>query len=79
MVEDGIRDGDLLVVQRREEAEVGQTVVALVDGEATVKRFYRQGDKVELRPANERFSPIVAEPSSVRVEGVVVGLVRTFA
>ena len=79
MVEDGIRDGDLLVVQRREEAEVGQTVVALVDGEATVKRFYRQGEKVELRPANERFSPIVAEPSSVRVEGVVVGLVRNFA
>ena len=79
MVEDGIRDGDLLVVQRREEAEVGQTVVALVDGEATVKRFYRQGEKVELRPANERFSPIVAEPSSVRIEGVVVGLVRTFA
>jgi repressor LexA len=79
MIEDGIRDGDLLVVQRREEAELGQTVVALVDGEATVKRFYRQGEKVELRPANERFSPIVAEPSSVRVEGVVVGLVRTFA
>jgi repressor LexA len=79
MVEDGIRDGDLLVVQRREEAEVGQTVVALVDGEATVKRYYLQGEKVELRPANERFSPIVAEASSVRVEGVVIGLLRTFA
>ncbi len=46
MIEDGIHDGDLLVVQRREDAEVGQTVVALVDGEATVKRYYRQGDKV---------------------------------
>jgi repressor LexA len=79
MVEDGIRDGDLLVVQRRENADAGQTVVALVDGEATVKRYYLQGEKVELRPANERFRPIVADPSSVRVEGVVVGLVRTFA
>jgi repressor LexA len=79
MIEDGIRDGDLLVVQRREDAEIGQTVVALVDGEATVKRYYRQGDKVELRPANERFSPIVAEPSSVQFQGVVVGLVRAFA
>ena len=79
MVEDGIRDGDLLVVQRREDVEVGQTVVALVDGAATVKRYYRQGDKVELRPANERFTAILAEPSAVHVEGVVVGLVRTFA
>jgi repressor LexA len=79
MVEDGIRDGDLLVVQRREDVEVGQTVVALVDGRATVKRYYRQGDKVELRPANERFTAILAEPSAVHVEGVVVGLVRTFA
>jgi len=79
MVEDGIRDGDLLVVQRREDAEAGQTVVALVDGEATVKRYYPQGDKVELRAANERFTPIIAEPASVHLEGVVVGLVRTFA
>ncbi len=79
MVEDGILDGDLLVVQRREDAEIGQMVVALVDGEATVKRYHRQGEKVELRPANERFSPVVAEPASVHLEGVVVGLVRTFA
>jgi len=79
MIEDGIRDGDLLVVQRREDAEVGQTVVALVDGEATVKRYYRRGDKVELRPANEEFTPVIAESSSVHLEGVVVGLVRTFA
>ena len=78
MVDDGILDGDLLVVQRREDAEVGQTVVALVDGEATVKRFYRKDEKIELRPANERFTPILADPSSVRLEGVVVGLVRTF-
>ena len=79
MVDDGILDGDLLVVQRREDAETGQTVVALVGGEATVKRYYRNGDKVELRPANGRFTPVVAEPSSVHVEGVVVGLVRTFS
>ncbi|MGH9323901.1 MAG: transcriptional repressor LexA [Vicinamibacteria bacterium] len=79
MIDDGIHDGDLLVVQSREDAEIGQTVVALVNGEATVKRFYRQGDKVELRPANERFTPIVAEPGSVQLRGVVVGLVRKYA
>lgn len=79
MIDDGIRDGDVLVVQRRADAETGQTVVAVVDGEATVKRFYRQGGKIELRPANEKFSPIVADPSNVQVRGVVVGLVRTYA
>ena len=79
MVDDGIYEGDLLVVQQRETAEAGQTVVALVEGEATVKRFYRQGDQIELRPANDRYQPIVADPASVQVRGVVVGLVRSMA
>jgi repressor LexA len=78
MIDDGIHEGDLLVVQRRDTAEVGQTVVALVDGEATVKRFYRGNGKVELRPANASYAPIVADPESVQVRGVVVGLVRSF-
>jgi repressor LexA len=79
MRDDGILDGDLLVVQKREEAGDGQTVVALVEGEATVKRFYRRGGKVELRPANPSFSSIVAEPDAVQIRGIVVGLVRAFA
>jgi len=79
MVDDGIHEGDLLVVQQQKTAEVGQTVVALIDGEATVKRFYRRGDKIELRPANDRYSPILADPASVEVRGVVVGLVRSMA
>lgn len=79
MRDDGILDGDLLVVQKREEAGDGQTVVALVEGEATVKRLYRQGGKVELRPANPQFSPIVAEAGAVQVRGIVVGLLRQFA
>lgn len=86
MIDDGIHEGDLLVVQRRDTAEVGQTVVALVDGEATVKRFYRRsgqnggqsGEKIELRPANASYAPIVADPEAVQVRGVVVGLVRAF-
>ena len=79
MIDDGIFEGDLLVVQSRESAEAGQTVVALVDGEATVKRFYRQGGQVELRPANDNYEPIVANPEAVQVRGVVVGLVRNMA
>jgi repressor LexA len=78
MVDDGILDGDLLVVQRREEAQPGETVVALVDGKATVKRFYLQANQIELRPASDQFGPIFADPSSVRLEGVVVGLLRVF-
>jgi repressor LexA len=78
MIDDGIHEGDLLVVQQRETADPGQTVVALVDGEATVKRFYRQGDQIELRPANERYTPILADAASVQLRGVVVGLVRSF-
>lgn len=79
MIDDGIHDGDLLVVQKRDTADVGQTVVALVEGEATVKRFYRQGEKVELRPANEAFEPIVIDPKAVQLRGVVVGLMRSVA
>jgi repressor LexA len=79
MIDDGIHEGDLLVVQRRADAAIGQTVVAVVDGEATVKRFYRQGERVELRPANERYTPIVADPDAVQVRGVVVGLIRKYS
>ena len=85
MIDDGIYEGDVLVVQRSSTAEAGATVVAVVDGEATVKRFYPHGpqgpqgttpngDKVELRPANERYASIIADAESVELRGVVVGL-----
>jgi len=79
MVDDGIHEGDLLVVQKQQTADPGQTVVAVVDGEATVKRFYPRGNEIELRPANERYSPIRADASAVELRGVVVGLVRSYA
>ena len=78
MVEDGIHDGDVLVVQRAEKASAGQTVVALVEGEATVKKFFPKGAEVELRPANERLSSIFAAASSIQVRGIVIGLFRRF-
>jgi repressor LexA len=78
MVGDGIHEDDLLIVQRREMAEPGQTVVALVDGEATVKRFYRQGTQIELRPANPNYSPLIVGEEAVRIRGVVVGLIRKY-
>ncbi len=76
MVEDGIRDGDVLVVKRQATAENGQTVVALVNGEATVKRFYRKEGGVELRPANPLAKSIVLKSGAVEIRGVVIGLIR---
>lgn len=79
MVEDGIHDGDILLVRRQESAENGQTVVALVDGsETTVKRFYRKGARVELRPANPAMKPLVVDGARVTIQGVVVGLIRKY-
>jgi repressor LexA len=78
MIEDGIRDGDILIITRQPQAENGQTVVALVAGEATVKKFYRRENKIELRPANSRMKSIVAGAEEVEVVGVVMGLLRNY-
>jgi len=79
MVGDGILDGDLVVVEPRREVPAGATVVALVRGEATVKRFYRErGGTVRLEPANERVAPIVAPADEVEIRGVVRGLLRRY-
>lgn len=79
MIEEGIHDGDLVVVLRREEAVAGEMVVALIDGDAaTLKRFYPEGDQVRLQPANPNMRAIVVPASAVKVQGVVVGLMRKF-
>src|SRR5512141_2031551 len=71
MIEDGIRDGDLVVVARRATAQNGQTVVALVRGEATLKRYYADGARVRLQPANSSMKPITADSRDVTVQGIV--------
>ena len=80
MIDEQIRDGDYIVVNSRERAENGEMVVALVDGEsATVKTFYREGDgKVRLQPANPTMKPMYFPPDRVRVQGVVVGVIRRY-
>jgi repressor LexA len=79
MIEDGIRDGDLIVVRRAETAQDGETVVAVVDGEATLKRFHRRGPVVELRPANAALRTLTAPADRVSIRGVLVGLLRRYA
>ena len=78
MIEDGIHDGDLILVKKQETAETGQTVVALIEGEATVKKFFRRGKLVELRPANPEMEPITVPAEKVKIQGVVIGLMRTY-
>ena len=79
MIEDGILDGDFVVVSRREKAESGQTVVALVRGEATLKRYYTEGHRVRLQPANAAMKPLTFEARDVTIQGVVTGLIRDYA
>ena len=78
MIEDGIFDGDLVIISRRERADNGEMVVANVAGEVTLKRLYKEGERVRLQPANSMMSPIFAPAADVSVQGVVVGLMRRF-
>ena len=77
MIDDQICDGDFVIAERREEAHDGQIIVALLDdGEATLKRYYRERGRIRLEPANATMQPIYA--SRVQVLGVVVGVVRRY-
>src|SRR3954453_20067878 len=78
MIDDGIMDGDYVIIARRQQADNGEMVVANVSGEVTLKRLYREGEKVRLQPANSMMHPIYAAARDVAVQGVVVGLMRRF-
>jgi repressor LexA len=77
LIEDGILDGDYVVIEKIQEAKNGDIVVAIVDDNlATLKKFYKEGDRVVLRPANSSMEPIY--PNSLTIQGKVVSLVRKF-
>lgn len=77
MIEDGIMDGDYVVIERVDTAHNGEIVVALVDDNlATLKRFQKTGDQVVLMPANAKMDPIY--PKTLKIQGKVVGLVRRY-
>ncbi len=80
MIDEQIRDGDHIVVREAATAEDGETVVALVREEAaTVKKLYREGGgRVRLQPANREMEAIVEDAAEVRIQGVVVGLIRSY-
>jgi repressor LexA len=79
MVGDGVHDGDLVVVQRAEEAKDGEMVVALVADEVTLKRIYREGPStIRLQPSNPALPTMIAPAAGVQVQGIVVGLLRRY-
>jgi repressor LexA len=78
MIDEGIRDGDVLIIRKQDHADNGQTVVAQIEGEVTIKKFYQRDGRVELRPANEELKPLVIPAEKVEIIGVVVGLVRHY-
>lgn len=78
LIEDGILDGDYVIIEKEKEVHNGDIVVALVDDNlATLKKFYRENDKVVLKPANSAMQPIY--PTRLLIQGRVVGLVRRFS
>lgn len=76
MIDIGIRDGDLVVVRQQETADNGEIVVAMIDGEATVKRFFRENGHFRLQPENETMEPIIV--NEVVVLGKVTALLRRY-
>ena len=78
MIEDGILDGDVIVVKEQKNASNGDTVVAVIDNEATVKRYYKKKSIIELHPANSTMKPIIIENGDFQIKGVLVGLLRSY-
>ncbi len=78
MIEDCIMDGDYIVVRSQKVARAGDTVVALVDGAATVKKYYKKNNRIELHPANQALKPIIISGGDFKIEGIVVGLIRKY-
>lgn len=77
MIDDHIDEGDIVILRKQDTADNGERVVAMIDGAATLKKFYRRRDRIVLEPANSTMSPIVVDPDeNVQVLGVLIGVVR---
>jgi repressor LexA len=81
MIDEHIKEGDFVVCEKRDTARNGQTVVALLDtGEATLKKFYRDSKtgRIRLQPANEKYEAIFVDPDTLQIQGIVIGVIRTY-
>lgn len=78
MIEDGILSGDIAIIQHANQAENGQIVVAVVDNETTLKRYFKRSKQIELHPANKTMKPIIIKDKECEIRGLMVGLIRTY-
>lgn len=79
MIEEGILDGDYVIIEEQNHASDGDIVVALLDsGLATLKKFFRESDRIRLEPANSAMDPIYVNPGEIQVQGRCVGVIRRF-
>ena len=79
MIEEQIRDGDWVIVEDRKTADNGEMVIALVDGQdVTLKKFYKEHNRIRLQPANPTMQPIYVDPDGIQIQGVVVGVMRKY-
>lgn len=80
MIDEQIRDGDYVIVENRKVARDGEMVIALLEGEnVTLKKLYREGEgRVRLQPANSRMKPLLVNEGDLRVQGVVIGVLRKY-
>jgi repressor LexA len=78
MIDDGILNGDVAIIKHQTQAENGQIVVAVIDNETTLKRYFKKAKQVELHPANKTMKPIVVKDKECEIRGLMVGLIRTY-
>jgi len=77
MIDDHIQDGDIIIVEQRQTAENGESVVAMINGErVTLKRFYVEADGIRLQPANPAMEPIYLRHEELQILGIVAGVIR---
>lgn len=80
MIDDNIQDGDVIVIEKRETAENGQSVIAMINGEqVTLKKFYVESQGIRLQPANPEMPPIYLRNEEVQILGIVTGVIRQMA
>jgi repressor LexA len=77
MIENHIDDGDFVVIRKQEQAQNGERVVAMIEDEVTLKRYFREKNRIRLEPANQTMDPILVDPDTkVQILGVLVGVIR---
>lgn len=78
MIEEGILNGDIAVIKHQTQANNGQIVVAVIDNETTLKKYFKRAKQIELHPANSTMTPIIVKDKECEIRGLLVGLIRTY-